>query len=314
MTQQVKPQLRSVPSNVLTGSQLALSVPPSIHTGVTVDKFVQSMRNIKLSPYTIRCRVELINRLQAYLDGDLLAATTDDLIRFQSTYAHLSVASVHVYSRHIRAYYKWARRSGLIAIDPALDIDLPRLPKGRPHPTSFDDLRTIFACAPDRLRTAYVLAAFAGLRCGEICRLHSRDLDYEHAPTALIHGKGGKTRTVPILAPVLDEIRYVRGWIIKTADGRQVRPDLLSADSTRFLHGIGMDTTLHSMRGTFATHAIQLTHDVLLVRDLLGHESVSTTEIYTLPDHSAQHQRLAGFTDFANGVMRLRHLTAVGGA
>jgi integrase len=287
---------------------------PMPNAEITLDQYAQAMRNVKLSPYTIRCRTELIARLGAFLTVDTLDATMHDLTDFQATYAHLAPATVHVYTRHLRAYYRWARRTGLITVDPAIDLDLPRIRKGRPHPTNVADLRLIFACAPARLRTAYILAAFAGLRCGEICRLSSRDLDYEDAPTALIHGKGGKERTVPVLSPVADEIRYRRGWIITTHDGRQVRPDLLSADSTRFLHGLGMDTTLHSMRHFFATNAVRLTHDLLLIRDILGHESVATTEIYTESDHANSHGRLAGFTDLAGGLMRPRHLTVVSNA
>lgn len=276
-----------------------------------MDKFIQYMRIAKLSEVTISDRVELLRRLVKFLDVPILDATPEMLVAFQGTYAHLAPASVHIYTRHVTAFYRFARRTRLITIDPAIDLDLPRIRKGRPHPTSAEDLKLIFACATGRMRTAYILATFAGLRCGEICRLNSRDLDLGDRPTAVIHGKGDKIRIIPLLPPVVAEIAYVHGQIIKTADGRPVRPPLLSADSTRFLQSIGVQSTLHSMRHTFATTAVRLTHDTLLVRDLLGHESVATTEVYMQPDSENAHERLADFTGFAAGLMRPRHLALV---
>lgn len=274
--------------------------------------FIRYMRTVKLSNATIRTRIELLARLQTFLgDVKLADATAQDLRGFQETFGHLAPASVHVYTRHLRAFYLWARRNGYIEIDPAVDLELPRLRKTRPHPTTFDDLKLIFACAQGRLRTAYLLATFAGLRCGEICAMHSDDLYLETPPTALIHGKGGKERIMPLLPSVVSEIGYRRGWVIQTADGRQVRPDLLSADSTRFLHQLGTPTTLHSMRAAFATNAARLTHDPLLVRDLLGHESVKTTEIYMESSLIGAHERLIGFGELADSVLTVRHLSIV---
>lgn len=274
-------------------------------------RFIQYMRVLKMSEVTISDRIELLRRLQKHLPVPLLQATTEQLMAFQATYAHLAPASVHIYTRHIRAFYRYARRVGLIAVDPAQDLDLPRIVKGRPHPTQPNDLKLIFACATGRLRRAYVLATFGGLRCGEICRLHSRDIDYEGQPTALIHGKGGRERIIPLLPPVVAELGYAQGWMVTTVHGRQMQPGLLSADSTKFLRSIGVASTLHSMRATFATQAVRMTHDHLLIRDILGHSSVATTEIYIEPDHVNAHERLAGFSDMADKVMAPRHLAVV---
>lgn len=283
-------------SDVTQGAQAASAL------GGTLKVYVQSMRNAKMSEITIRDRVELLTRLEEFLGIPLLEATGDDLYRYQSTYAHLAPATVDIYTRHIRALYRWAYRTDRLATDIGEHLILPRIHRGRPHPTSFDDLRTILACAREPLRTTYILAAFAGLRCGEVCRLHSREVDRENA-TALIHGKGGKQRTVPLLGPVMSEIGYRRGWIITTFHGRPVTPDRLSSDSSRFLHDLGMATTLHSMRGTFATAAARITHDPLLVRDLLGHDSVATTEIYMESSLIGAHAKLAKLEAIASGLL-----------
>jgi integrase len=273
-------------------------------------EFVTHMRILKRSEVTIAKRVELIERLRCFLgDTGLMAASTEQLREFQATYAHLAPASVDIYTRHLKAFYVWAAERGHIETDPAAALGTPRLSHGSPHPTRPEDLAMIFACTTGTLRTAYVLAAFAGLRCGEICRLRGEDIDRNPPATAFIHGKGGKDRTIPLLPPVLDELRGAprRGWII-THEGKPYRPNELSiASSKHLLHKLGAETTLHSMRHFFGTEAVRLSHDILLVRDILGHASVDTTQIYTKSLGDA-HVQLAGL---GAGLLRPQRLRAV---
>lgn len=311
MTRLVAYHLRAANDKVLTPALDRHNVP-SLLNGGDMQKFIGYMTARKFSPQTIHDRVEFLGRLAGFLPGTLLEATSESLEGFQATYAHLAPASVDIYTRHIRAFYRWARRAGLIETDPAEDLPLPIVPKAIPHPTSFDDLRVILGCSTGILHTSYVLAAFAGLRAGEICRLAGREINRDSGkPIALIHGKGNKDRMVPILAPVMSEIGFGRGWII-TKNDKPVRPSILSAESSRFIKSLGIGTTLHSMRATFATHVMRLTGDPLLVRDLLGHESLETTQIYTLGDMANVHTRIADFAAIADELLNPRRLAAVG--
>ncbi|MBO0866439.1 MAG: site-specific integrase, partial [Mycobacterium sp.] len=156
---------------------------------------------------------------------------------------------------------------------------------------------------------------FAGLRCGEICRLRREDVYLDAAcPTADVVGKGGKLRTVPLVAPVVTELRATglarTGWLI-TRGGEQYPSAQLSIDSHHHLRSLGIATTLHSMRHAFATTTYQSTRDLLLLKDLLGHESVATTQIYAQPDMDAVHDRLAGVADTASSLLGPRRLRAV---
>ncbi len=278
----------------------------------SMNEFVTHMRILKRSEATIQKRVELLERLHRWFGRPLLEATTDDLRGFQSTYAHLAPASVDIYTRHVKAFYRWARERDLIGTDPAAPLGVPHVGRGKPHPTRAEDLAVIFACTTGALRTAYILAAFAGLRCGEVCRLQGQDLDFAAPATALVHGKGRKDRTVPLLPAVVDELlRQRRGWVITLDNGKPYTPNRLSVDSSHHLHELGIPTTLHSMRAAFATLAFAATRDPLFVRDLLGHESVATTEIYTLSSLADAHTRLAGLSDQAAGLLHPRRLSAV---
>jgi len=263
------------------------------------------MEALKLRPATVTKRLDVLRRLSFHLgDTNLLEATLDDLRAFQHSYSRLSPASVNIYSRHVKALYLWAYDAELTATNIAAKLPVPRVPKGVPHPTSPADLKLILRCAPLHLRTAYVLAAFAGLRCGEITRLRYENLDFDpQAPSAIIDGKGGKERRIPLLPPVADELRYrAKGFIVTQQSGRSWTAPGLSAASSKYLPTLGIDTTLHSMRHFFGTYCVRLTKDPLLARDILGHESVATTQIYTKSDTSNMHARLGDVSQFFDAI------------
>jgi integrase len=195
-----------------------------------------------------------------------------------------------VYTRHIRAFYRWAVEFDYLISDPSRRLVKVKPRATVPHPTKPEDLRLILARDQGPLRTAYVLAAFAGLRCGEICRLRWEDIDLDgDQPTALIDGKGDKQRRVPLLPPVLDELRKQaptrRGYVV-TYKGVPFEPLRLSHDSGIFLRlDMGLATTLHSMRAAFATAAAK------------------TTEIYMASSMEDAHVRLSALTDAATAML-----------
>lgn len=279
---------------------------------VALRDFSLDMQIAKLSPITMRDRLAILGRFARHLDGKpLLAATSDDLRTFQTTFAHLQPSSVNIYSRHLKAFYRWAAKRRLIKVSPAEEMTIPAAPRGLPHPTAAADLSLIFACTTGPLRVAYVLAAFAGLRRGEICSLRAADIDIDNGPvTALIHGKGRRERRVPLLGPVMTELWDAglrrSGWVLATVDGNPYPPARLSSESTRHLAELGAATTLHSMRHAWATHAARITRDPLLVRDLLGHSSVSTTEIYMGSTVTDAHLRLAQLSTLAEDLLTPR--------
>lgn len=272
----------------------------------TLKIFTTSMTQQKLRPATITKRIEILERLAFYLHpAVLLDATLEQLREFQGTFAHLAPASSNVYTRHLRAFYLWAFDMEFLDANTAARLAVPRVPKAVPHPTRREDLRVMLKCAPEHLRTAYMLGAFAGLRCGEITRLRYEHLDLNTPiPTASVDGKGGKQRTVPLLEPVTDELRgRSRGWVIMRPDSSSWTPTALAIESTRFLHSMGIDSTLHGTRHFFATTVGELTHDPYLIRDLLGHESLKSGEIYTKTSLNGVQGRLNDFSSLISALL-----------
>lgn len=277
----------------------------------TLTAYRTDMQTANYSPRTVNDRIDLLTRLEAWLGLPLIEATAVQLAAWQRQFRHLQPATVDIYTRHTQAFYRWAAKRGLIERDPAVDLIRPKLHRGLPHPTSLDDLRLIFAVTTGPLRLPYLLATFAGLRCMEICALDRSDLDLDREPWMLIHGKGGRVRRLPVLPPILEALPARSGRVARTWTGLPWTPKRLSVESHRHLHGLGLSTTLHSMRHTFLTHAARMTRDPLFVRDLAGHVSVATTEIYMQSSLEGAHDRLAAFTRLADDVTGTRRLRAV---
>lgn len=275
-----------------------------------LEAYERHMRAAKRSPRTIGDRLELLVRLARWLaPRDLFEATPDDLERFQQSLAHLSRNSLDIYSRHVFAFYKWARDVDMVQSDLTRRMVRIQARRGVPHPISEADLRIILACSRGGLRLAYILAAFAGLRAGEITRLRGEDLTLDGGQSvALIHGKGDRERIVPLLPPVVAEIEPLarlqrRGVIVRMPNGTPYTPANLSVMSSRFMKELGVCSTLHSLRHYFATSVVKLTRDVLLVRDLLGHSSIATTQIYMHSSLDDAHQRLEAFSTGAGALI-----------
>lgn len=153
--------------------------------------------------------------------------------------------------------------------------------KKLPRPISEADLELALSRAEGETRLMLLLGAYAGLRASEIAAVHADDVDRGGSVLRVL-GKGNKVRNVPIhpkLAPFLP----ASGWAFPST----ARP---GEHVTRYYIGNRLRTVLpspwtaHSLRHRFATMVYQASQDIRAVQELLGHESIRTTEIYVKVD------------------------------
>lgn len=175
----------------------------------------------------------------------------------------------------LRSFFHSCDRDDLVELVPRVT---PAEPLPRPTPDA--ELAAAMALADDRTRLVLRLAAEAGLRRGEIAQIHAHDLGRDLlGDELLVHGKGGKLRTVPLDAGLAGAVRRraAGGWLFPGGvDGH------LSARRVGEL-AVGVlpaPWTLHSLRHRFATRAHDATGDLVAVSRLLGHASVATTQRY----------------------------------
>jgi integrase/recombinase XerC len=176
----------------------------------------------------------------------------------------------------------------------------PRVKKGVPRPVSPADAIAIADDAEDegsepwiglRDRAVLLLLYGAGLRVGEAVALTGAVLPL--GETLIVTGKRAKTRVVPLLAPVREAIElYVEAspWgvsrdlpIFRGAKGGPLSADLIrrAVRAARARLGLGDRTTPHALRHSFATHLLGRGADLRSLQELLGHASLSSTQVYT---------------------------------
>ncbi len=223
-------------------------------------------------------------------NGTLLSATPAGLADWR---AGLTVGddAVVAYVSHVKSFYGWAVKEGLIAVNPAAGLPVPRLGRRIPRPIAEDDLMDALAAAPRRIRLMIVLAGWCGLRARELALLRRECIMETVTPPVLIveaaAAKGGRReRVVPLSQFLLDEIALAglpsSGYAFRRMDGRPGpnAPWRISQLVNRHLHRHGIAATLHSGRHRYGSQVYQASRDLRLTQDLLGHASPATTAGY----------------------------------
>ncbi|KMM45617.1 hypothetical protein CWIS_09770 [Cellulomonas sp. A375-1] len=240
--------------------------------------YVRHRRASGTSEGTIRLHRHYLRHLARYV-AEPYAATTPQLedalsVRRWSPETRKSARAA------VRAFYRWAHAAGHVAADPSASLPAVRVPAGAPRPTPEDVLARALALADRRGRLMLLLAARGGLRCSEVAQVHTRDLA---GSVLYVHGKGGKTRRVPVVdAELLYAIRAADGWLFPGRTGGHLAPCTVG-DLLGELLPDGW--TGHTLRHRFASRAYAGTRDLGAVQDLLGHARPETTRRYVVvPD------------------------------
>lgn len=203
----------------------------------------------------------------------------------------------------VRAFHRFVAREGMSAADPALHVRPPAVPQRLPKALPYEHVTSIIAQAGDlatpqgvRDRALLELLYGTGARISEAVGLAVDDVDLE-ARTVLVTGKGSKQRLLPLggFAAEAIDAYLVRGRPVFAVRGtgtpRLFLNSLGRPLSRQSAYGILRDAAQradvpgrvgpHSLRHSFATHLLQNGADVRVVQELLGHASVTTTQIYT---------------------------------
>lgn len=234
----------------------------------------QAMRG--MSERTIRRRRWT---LTAFADDvaprSIAAATTSDVERFLS--ARAAPATRRALLGDLRAFYRWGQSRNLIGRDPTAPIETPRVPKRLPTPLTRDELSRAWDAAGWDLRVLIALGAGAGLRVSEMAALHTNDLDLEGRVLVVRNGKGGKDRTVPMNHGLVDVLRHCApGPVTQYTNGGSISNRIRA-----HFRPLGIHKRAHDLRATFATEAARVSGgDMVLVAQLMGHESMATTQRY----------------------------------
>ena len=237
--------------------------------------------------------------------------TSDDIKEYMASVSSLSSRSQARVLSSLRSFYKWLQLEGLVKDNPCDRVDMPKLGRYLPDVLSEEEVFRIIDSVDvsswQGRRDKAILEVLygCGIRVSEAVGLKVSCLYFNEGFVRVI-GKGNKERIVPINETAVD-------CVAAYLDMRPI-PATAEADDILFLNRFGnplsrqsmfkmikkqalladvrKDISPHTFRHSFATHLVEHGADLRVVQEMLGHESVTTTEIYTHVDSSTWHKNI----------------------
>jgi integrase/recombinase XerC len=262
------------------------------------------------SAYTLKSYREDLLALASYLEragGRMPAAgeiTPLDLRGYVSSMHQQGYARATIARRlaSLRSFFRFGQREGWAHGNPARPLRNPRRQRSLPHCLTSEEVARLLAAPPadqpQGLRDRAILETIysAGLRVGELVGLNEGDLSLDDA-VLRVRGKGRRERIAPLGSYALAalrqwlEVRQLSPREPRGADaplfvsrlGRRLTTRSVGRLLEKYLAQAGLDrrTTPHTLRHSFATHLLDRGADIRSVQELLGHKSLTTTQIYT---------------------------------
>ena len=267
----------------------------------------------RLAPLTIEAYDRDLGQFVGFLAGHLGGAVTLEALR------DLRAADIRAFMANrrsdnlasrslaralsaLKSFFRYLEREGLVSTEAFNVVRTPKLPKSLPKALTVSEAKNAIATTADMEQKPWVAARDmavlslcygAGLRISEALSLSKADLD---GPTLRVTGKGGKTRLVPLISPVRAAIEeYLKLCpfpltpsqpMFRGEKGGALSPRLIQLRVAQLRGALGLppSATPHALRHSFATHLLSRGGDLRAIQELLGHASLSTTQIYTAVD------------------------------
>lgn len=244
----------------------------------------QASQNI--AETTIRNRTSLLSTAARRLHTPLLEMTTSQLRGYLAR-PDFTPGTKRTIRNALLSFFSFALVDGYLDVNPTDGLAPVRVPKGKPRPFSPEQIDAMLTSgAYRRTRVMIMLGYYQGFRVSQISRVRGDSID---PLTQSIHtvSKGGKEAMVP-LHPAIASIAHTmpEGWWFPARDGRDapISGHAVTDLITRAKHRAGItDPRLspHSLRHSFGTELVEQGVDIRVVQELLLHEDLSTTQIYT---------------------------------
>lgn len=249
-------------------------------------------------------------------DQDYNELTPKDIEKYLK-YLHENNLKAKSIARHIsslRTYFKFLNKSKIITNNPMQGIDLPKINKTLPDVWTVEEISKLLDMelnTPNDYRNKAIMELLyaTGLRISELVNLEYVNLDLEN-DFLRIMGKGKKERVVPIGEIAMDYLKLYleeyRPYFVKKEQNNYIFLNYLGKkisrqgvfkilDDIQLKSGINKNISPHTLRHSFATHLLNNGVDLRVIQELLGHDDISTTEIYT---HVANEQIKKDYEEF----------------
>lgn len=271
---------------------------------LVIDQYLIELKSVKrYSPNTIKSYREDLVGFHSFCDENKKNNIQEVSNKFIKRYlVHLNEVGLdkRTISRKlasVRGLFKYAYQKEIINTNPALQILNPKLDKKLPEIVTLDSLLKIHEIAdeveetPALTKIIFELLYGCALRVSELCGINTLDLDIR-SKVIKIRGKGSKERIVPVGDKSLKVIHEYLIWrknfpnekaLLVNGKGQRIYPKYVYRIVNKYLGKVSdvKKKSPHVLRHTAATHMLDRGADIRAVKEILGHENLSTTQIYT---------------------------------
>lgn len=299
------------------GVRADTSLNPKLHGAI--DGFASHLVDARnASTHTVKSYAHDLSQFCRWVDSEKLVKAGQgwDKVTYLMIRRYLGHLAQNDYNRRsivrklssLKAFYKWMEREGLVDDNPAVRVLSPKLSRPLPDVLDLEEIEKMLALADaktpfiSRDRALLEVLYAAGLRVAEAAALNLGDVDWRADEIRVIGGKGNKDRIVLIgrfaKAALKEYVDSARPWLLARRSDKlspaceslwvNARGTRLSSHAMYILvqnyaacAGITKKVTPHTLRHSFATHMLQHGADLRVVQELLGHRSLSSTQVYT---------------------------------
>ena len=276
-----------------------------------------------LSPHSVEAYLHDIELLTQFLQSqntmvnpaDVTLQHLQDFLKHIAELGMSSTSQARIISG-IKAFYKYALIENISTLNPSVLLDAPKLKKSLPDVLHFDEIEKILAAidlsTPEGTRNKAIIETLysCGLRVTELVELRISQLFLETGFIRVI-GKGNKQRLVPIGGDAIKYINLYRenirvhipvkpgneDYVFLNRRGTKLSRIMIFLIIKELVNKAGINKTIspHTFRHSFASHLVEGGADLRAVQEMLGHESITTTEIYTHLDREFLRKTLEQF-------------------
>lgn len=248
---------------------------------------------------TINSYLSDIKEYQEFKKGDILSSTKEDILAYLKTIKNLESTTISHKISSLKSFFKYYQKRKKIKVNPLANIKSPKIAKKLPTYLTLEEVSKLLDVeikSPYDARNKAILELLysSGIRISELCNMQTSNYNSYECIIRLI-GKGSKERIIPLgdyaISVLEDYINNYRPKINKKNINSIFINNRGDAISRQFIFkvikkeclkkGIRKNVSPHTLRHTFATHLLQNGADLRIIQELLGHENISTTQIYT---------------------------------
>mgnify|MGYP000180646115 FL=1 len=251
------------------------------------------------SDNTVGAYMNDLNKYEEFLKKDILESDTEDLEKYLKYIKNLESTTVAHKITSIKSYFNYNIKRGIVSVNPADKVSRPKLTKHLPDYLTEEEVGKLLDVEVKspydyRNKTILELLYSSGIRISELVNIKTPNYDSEECLIRIM-GKGSKERIVPLgdyavnimndymnnYRPLINKKHTDYIFINNRGDkiSRQFIFKVIKKEALK--KGIKKDISPHTLRHTFATHLLKNGADLRIIQELLGHENISTTQIYT---------------------------------